>query len=93
MGVGSRARLKAALMARGWSGDMPAAIVCAASRPNEWCWTGTLTQMTEAEPPEGVAGVIVVGEVVRLREALTTASEVAEREVGGDNEVSYVRSR
>jgi len=93
MGIGSRERLAAALMARGWDAQTPAAIVCGASRPDEWCWTGAVSQIGEAEPPEGVAGVIVLGEVVRVREALRTTSEVSAGDEGGDNEVSYVRSR
>lgn len=93
MGLGGRAGLSAALVARGWSADLPAAIVCGASLPSEWIWTGTLADIGDAEPPAGAAGVIVIGEVVRVREALATASAVSGREEGGTSEVSYVRSR
>ena len=87
MGVGARADLASRLMAHGWSAETPAAIVCSASTPDAWTWTGPLGQMGSAEPPEGVAGVLVVGEVVRVREVL------ASRPAESVNEVSYGRSR
>jgi uroporphyrin-III C-methyltransferase / precorrin-2 dehydrogenase / sirohydrochlorin ferrochelatase len=72
MGVGARADLASRLMAHGWSAETPAAIVCSASTPDAWTWTGSLAQMGEASPPAGAAGVLVVGEVVRVRELLAT---------------------
>jgi uroporphyrin-III C-methyltransferase/precorrin-2 dehydrogenase/sirohydrochlorin ferrochelatase len=70
MGVGARADLASRLMAHGWSAATPAAIVCSASMPDAWTWTGPLGQVGAATPPEGAAGVLVVGEVVRVREVL-----------------------
>ena len=87
MGVGVRADLASRLMAHGWSAETPAAIVCSASTPDAWTWTGPLGQMGSAKPPEGAAGVLVVGEVVRVREVL------ASRPAESVNEVSYGRSR
>jgi uroporphyrin-III C-methyltransferase / precorrin-2 dehydrogenase / sirohydrochlorin ferrochelatase len=72
MGVGARADLASRLMAHGWTGETPAAVVCSASTPDAWTWTGSLAQMGEATPPAGAAGVLVVGEVVRVREVLAT---------------------
>ena len=69
--------LRSQLMAHGWSPETPAAIVCDASTPNEWTWTGRLDQMGDAEPPHGAAGVLVVGEVVRIREALAQAAAIS----------------
>jgi uroporphyrin-III C-methyltransferase/precorrin-2 dehydrogenase/sirohydrochlorin ferrochelatase len=89
MGVGARADLASRLMAHGWSGETPAAIVCAASMPDAWTWTGALAQLGTATPPAGLAGVLVIGEVVRVREVLGT---VFRPEQDG-NEVSYGRNR
>ena len=88
MGVGSRGDLASRLMAHGWSADTPAAIVCAASTPDAWTWTGALGQLGAAAPPAGLAGVLVVGDVVRVREVLAKAS----RPERSGNEVSYGRS-
>jgi uroporphyrin-III C-methyltransferase/precorrin-2 dehydrogenase/sirohydrochlorin ferrochelatase len=87
MGVGARAGLASQLMARGWAAATPAAIVCDASTPKEWTWTGRLDRMGDAEPPVGAAGVLVVGEVVQVREALKRATAPAA--VAGD-EVRHV---
>jgi siroheme synthase len=57
-------------MAHGWADSTPAAVVCAASTKNEWVWTGRLGEMEHAEPPEGLAGVLVVGEVVGVRQQI-----------------------
>jgi uroporphyrin-III C-methyltransferase/precorrin-2 dehydrogenase/sirohydrochlorin ferrochelatase len=76
MGVGARAELAARLMAHGWSGDTPAAIVCSASMPDAWTWTGRLVEMGDATPPGGAAGVLVIGEVVRVRDLLAASKPV-----------------
>ena len=89
MGVGARADLASRLMAHGWSAETPAAIVCAASTPDAWTWTGALAHMGAAAPPAGLAGVLVIGEVVRLREVLATASSPEQ----AGSEVSYGRHR
>ena len=88
MGVGTRGELAASLMERGWKASTPAAIVCGASTRDEWMWTGTLEQMAGAEPPDGHAGVIVVGDVVKVREVLQ------QRAAGTPiDEVKYGRNR
>jgi uroporphyrin-III C-methyltransferase / precorrin-2 dehydrogenase / sirohydrochlorin ferrochelatase len=95
MGVGGRAHFSAALLARGWNARTPAAIVCGASTPESWIWTGTIADLDRTEPPAGIAGVIVIGEVVKVREALAAASAVSADQAGnaGINEVSYGRNR
>jgi siroheme synthase len=75
-------------MAHGWSGETPAAIVCSASTPDAWTWTGLLAGMGDATPPAGAAGVLVIGEVVRVREVLQATSSRH-----STDEVSYGRSR
>jgi uroporphyrin-III C-methyltransferase len=109
MGLTERAAVATRLVARGWKPDTPAAVVCAASTPDEWTWTGSLAQLGATEPPDGLAGVLVVGEVVRVRDVLATAGRSAEQTgrpalaVGSrrdptwpaeaGNEVSYGRNR
>jgi siroheme synthase len=89
MGVAGRREIAARLMAHGWHGDTPAALVCGASTAEAWTWTGRLAEVAGAEPPAGVAGLLVVGEVVRVRDALAAASTP---EAGCADEVKYGRS-
>ena len=49
--------------------------------------------MGETAPPDGVAGVMVIGEVVRVREALADASAALIDDEAGNNEVKYGRNR
>jgi uroporphyrin-III C-methyltransferase/precorrin-2 dehydrogenase/sirohydrochlorin ferrochelatase len=93
MGLTGRRQLAATLISRGWRTDTPAAIVCGASTPDQWIWTGALAQLGETDLPQGIAGVMVIGEVVRVREALTTASAAPTEEEPGSNEVKYGRNR
>ena len=93
MGLGSRRELAEKLVARGWNASAPAAIVCGASTPDEWIWTGTVADLGANEPPAGVAGVVVIGEVVRVREALVGSTAVSAGDDAGNNEVKYGRNR
>jgi len=70
MSIGARRELASRLMAHGWGRETPAALICSASRPDEWVWTGLLSEVGAAAPPDGAAGVLVIGEVVQVREAL-----------------------
>ncbi|MGE0445764.1 MAG: hypothetical protein AB7P99_11095, partial [Vicinamibacterales bacterium] len=56
-------------------------IVCAASTKDEWTWTGTLGELEAVEPPEGQAGVLVIGEVVGVREQIFRLKAEATRDV------------
>jgi uroporphyrin-III C-methyltransferase len=74
MGVGRRGDIAARMRARGWDGSTPAAVVLNGTRPDSVVWTGTLDDVgafdvraLDAEAP----GILVFGEVVRLREALS----------------------
>jgi uroporphyrin-III C-methyltransferase/precorrin-2 dehydrogenase/sirohydrochlorin ferrochelatase len=90
MGVRNRESLAARLIAGGWSPETPAAILCGASTPEAWTWTGPMRQMGAAEPPEGLAGLLVLGEVVNVRDALAAAAATAS---GDAEEVKYGRNR
>src|SRR5688572_3894620 len=91
MAVAGRGAVAERLMAHGWSADTPAAIVCGASTPDAWTWTGPLAQLGSAVPPAGLAGVLVVGEVVRLRDVLCQSVPCITPGESG-NEVSYGRN-
>jgi uroporphyrin-III C-methyltransferase/precorrin-2 dehydrogenase/sirohydrochlorin ferrochelatase len=90
MGLGGRERLAARLLTYGWRSDTPSAMVCAAATPDAWTWTGPLARLATAAPPDGQPGVIVIGEVVAIRDALglATASDTKD-----ENEVTYGRGR
>jgi uroporphyrin-III C-methyltransferase / precorrin-2 dehydrogenase / sirohydrochlorin ferrochelatase len=82
MGVGSRGELAQKLIAQRWRADTPAAIVCGASTPDEWVWTGILSDLGQAEVPAGIAGVVVIGDVVRIRESLVGSVPAEEVKYG-----------
>jgi uroporphyrin-III C-methyltransferase/precorrin-2 dehydrogenase/sirohydrochlorin ferrochelatase len=82
MAIGGRGAIATRLIERGWAPETPAAIVCGASTEDEWIWTGRLADLSAAEPPAGVAGVIVVGKVVRVREALARTDPAHEVKYG-----------
>jgi uroporphyrin-III C-methyltransferase/precorrin-2 dehydrogenase/sirohydrochlorin ferrochelatase len=70
MGLAARPAIVATLRQRGWRADTPAAIVCGATTPEAFTWTGTIAHLAQAELPAAPPGVIVIGEVVRLRDAI-----------------------
>jgi len=74
MGLAVRDAIVATLTSCGWALATPAAIVCGASTPDEWIWTGTLQDMVSAPVPAGVPGVLVIGDVVDVREALVVSA-------------------
>jgi len=74
MGLASRDAIATTLTSCGWAATTPAAIVCGASTRDEWVWTGALEDMAAASVPTGVAGVLVIGDVVDVREALAVSS-------------------
>jgi uroporphyrin-III C-methyltransferase len=89
MGLAVRAEVASRLGALGWPGETPAALVCSASTADAWSWTGTLDGIAAVTPPDGLPGVMVVGEVVRVREALAAAAEPSP----ATDEVTYGRNR
>lgn len=85
MGLAVRAQIASRLQEHGWPASIPAALVCGASTPDAWTWTGTLAEVAAATPPEGIPGVLVVGEVVKVREALAQAGAADQGAVRGDD--------
>jgi siroheme synthase len=88
MGLGGRDDIAREFITHGWSPETRAAIVCGASTREEWVWTGRLSDIGSPEPPDGVPGVLVVGEVVSIGEAMAAANESP----AAADEVSYGRS-
>jgi uroporphyrin-III C-methyltransferase len=74
MGLAARAEIVREFISHGWSPETRAAIVCGASTPEEWVWTGKLAELGSAAPPDGVAGVLVIGQVVSIGEAVAAAN-------------------
>jgi uroporphyrin-III C-methyltransferase/precorrin-2 dehydrogenase/sirohydrochlorin ferrochelatase len=73
MGLASRDAIAATLTSCGWPAATPSAIVCGASTRDEWIWTGALGEIGAAPVPAGIAGVLVIGEVVDVREAVAAS--------------------
>lgn len=73
MGLGRIERVAALLLRRGWRGATPAAIVFGASTPASSVWTMSLRELTDGVevPADHPPGTVVIGDVVRLRAALT----------------------
>ena len=84
MAVAGRAAVAERLMAHGWAAETPAAIVCGASTPDAWSWTGRLHEFEQVEIPDGVAGVLIVGDVVTVRAALLRPARARARDGGRD---------
>jgi len=76
MGLAVRELIARRLQQHGWTAESHAALVCGASTPDEWVWTGRLKDVGSALPPDGVPGVMVVGEVVQVRDALRAARTI-----------------
>jgi uroporphyrin-III C-methyltransferase/precorrin-2 dehydrogenase/sirohydrochlorin ferrochelatase len=76
MGVNTRAQIAGRLVARGWSGTTPVALLFAASTPDARTWIGTLGDLIAGAPlqlPES-PGTLVVGDVVSLAATLAPAA-------------------
>ena len=81
------------LVAHGWAPETPAAVVCGASTPESWSWTGRLNDFEQVESPDGVAGVLIVGDVVTIRAALSGRSADGADRLGAEaREASYGRN-
>lgn len=71
MGLGSRAKIAARLLARGWAGTTPAAVLLSVATPSAETWIGTLDELASGQAvayaqPGEVPGTLVIGEVVSL---------------------------
>ncbi len=78
MAIGGRATIANYLGEVGWPKDLPAAIVLDATLPSSFTWTGTLGGLAQAPlPPDHAesAGLIVLGPVVSLAEAISRATQ------------------
>ncbi len=74
MGLRERAELADFLAAHRWPARLPAAVVLGATTPDSWSWRGTLGELARVVLPEDRAhlpGLIVLGEVVSLAQAIT----------------------
>ena len=93
MGLAGRHEIASRLLEHSWSGDIPAAVICGASTADEWTWTGRLAELGSVGPPEGVPGVLVIGEVIRVRDALVRLKpDSTFDEVTTHDKVTYGRS-
>ena len=72
MSVSRQQEIAAALLARAWRPSTPAALIFAASRDDEAAWIGTLADLSRGDGvfDQERPGMIVVGEVVRVREQI-----------------------
>ena len=83
MGLATRARLAALLLARGWAGATPAAIVLAAATADSHTWRGTLATLGETPLPETEApGLLVIGDVVQIAAQLESMQSQPQRATG-----------
>jgi uroporphyrin-III C-methyltransferase len=89
MGLAVRDVIAARLQEHGWAAQSPAALVCGASTSEAWTWTGTLSEVGAATPPDGVPGVLVVGDVVQVREALAGATKDTKTNSHKDHHAHY----
>ncbi len=73
MGMGHLAEIAAALVSAGLSPDTPAAVVCEATTPSQRALVTTLQQVAADAASQGFGSpsIVAIGEMVRLRAALT----------------------
>jgi uroporphyrin-III C-methyltransferase/precorrin-2 dehydrogenase/sirohydrochlorin ferrochelatase len=96
MGLGNRAVIAERLRASGWRASTPAAVVLAASTPEQWRWMGTLEGLGVLEIPaaqHGLPGVLVVGQVVSLAATIAAGGSLTpENTTTEDPEVRHERA-
>lgn len=78
MGLSSLEYLSEQFVKRGANPDMPAAIIDNGTRPNQRVAVGTISNLHEIATRQGLEGpsMIIIGEVVKLREKLRWFSEM-----------------
>src|SRR6266540_3438164 len=75
MGLATRGRIAAALLARGWPPSTPAAVLLGASTPGASAWFGELVDLGRAALPASAApDTICIGPVVGLAQAIGAAA-------------------
>ena len=72
MAVAQQRPIAAALLARGWRGSTPAALILSASREDDDIWIGTVDTLARGAAPvdRQRPGMIVIGDVGSIREHL-----------------------
>jgi uroporphyrin-III C-methyltransferase/precorrin-2 dehydrogenase/sirohydrochlorin ferrochelatase len=83
MGLRGLTNITSRLLAHGAAPDTPAAVIASATLPEERTVVGTLTTIAELTRVAGIVApaTLVVGEVVRVRDLLTTPGEGVEHAV------------
>jgi siroheme synthase len=66
MGLASRGAIAAALLARGWEGQTPAAVLLSAATPEAESWRGTLAELARTRFDPDKPGILVVGVTVAI---------------------------
>jgi uroporphyrin-III C-methyltransferase len=96
MGLGRSAALARRLMAHGWSGGTPAAVILDATRPDQHVWRGTLEELgsDELALSASMAGTIVVGDVVSVSTIISDEdANVSGEPIAAVGEATDVRER
>jgi uroporphyrin-III C-methyltransferase/precorrin-2 dehydrogenase/sirohydrochlorin ferrochelatase len=88
MGLGSRAKIAARLLARGWLEATPAAVVLSAATPDSRTWIGELRELADCPLPDELPdspGILVVGAAISVASQLENLAAVPERaaRIGG----------
>jgi len=89
MGLHARAALAEVLLAQGFSGATPAAVLFGASTAAAHVWRGDLSGLGHLAIPEaaiGLPGTIVVGEVVSLADAIAATAPPLSHAEGRDRQ-------
>jgi uroporphyrin-III C-methyltransferase / precorrin-2 dehydrogenase / sirohydrochlorin ferrochelatase len=83
MGLGRIEAIAALLLERGWTQSTPAAVLFGASTPESEVWTYTLGELARGLDPleQDAPGTVVIGDVVKVRQALTVSAVDDERQV------------
>lgn len=92
MGMAARDLVRATLVGGGWSPATPAAIVLGAHGPRQWSRTTTLDRLASLPIPDDRAdlpGVLVIGEVVNVGEAIVAATRGASDRPGGAHSIDH----
>jgi siroheme synthase len=94
MGLGARELVRTTLVGGGWSPSTPAAVVLGAHGPRQWSRSTTLDGIASLTIPDDRAdlpGVIVVGEVVNLGEAIVGATRRASAPLAGAHSIDHAK--
>jgi uroporphyrin-III C-methyltransferase len=84
MALGARGSIARFLGGIGWPAELPAAIVVGATTAGAWSWRGTLGDLAHVALPEGdLPGLLVLGPVVSLADAVSESRSAEEEGSGG----------